>query len=527
MIYVVGSGPAGVSAAFALLNQGVEITLLDVGVELEQERKKRVDALNALPKSNWNPDTIRFLREKHKTGAGGIPLKYVYGSDFHYRHTSTYNPVEANGTQVLSSFAKGGLSNVWGASVLPYTQKELNEWPITEEELKKHYEAVHTWMPLSACRDNLSEQFPLYAKELHPLNVSVQAKEVLNDLTAHRQALSALGILFGQARLAVQNNAAIGHACVYCSLCMYGCPHRLIYSTEQSFAQLNQYASFRYMPGFIVKTVEEKNGKVFIHAVSFGSGEEKLFEAEKVFLACGALSTTKILLASMRSFAEAVELKTSQHFLIPIIRRHSISEIKKQEAHTLAQLFLELEDKTVSPHTVHMQLYSYMDFFEETMRERLRGLYPFFKGVLDRYFYGRFLLLQGYLHSEESCSIRLQLNENGVIRAEPAENKRGKPVFKNIVRKMNGIRSILKSFPVGIGAELSPAGVGAHVGGTFPMRKTPGRFETDTLGRPVGFEHVHAIDSSVFPTIPATTITYTIMANAHRIASEAIKKTGA
>jgi len=32
---------------------------------------------------------------------------------------------------------------------------------------------------------------------------------------------------------------------------------------------------------------------------------------------------------------------------------------------------------------------------------------------------------------------------------------------------------------------------------------------------------VHLLDASVFPSIPATTITLTVMANAHRIATQA------
>ena len=33
---------------------------------------------------------------------------------------------------------------------------------------------------------------------------------------------------------------------------------------------------------------------------------------------------------------------------------------------------------------------------------------------------------------------------------------------------------------------------------------------------------IHLVDASVFPTVPATTFTLTIMANAHRIASESL-----
>ncbi len=40
------------------------------------------------------------------------------------------------------------------------------------------------------------------------------------------------------------------------------------------------------------------------------------------------------------------------------------------------------------------------------------------------------------------------------------------------------------------------------------------------LGRPAGLHRVHLVDSSVFPTVPPTTITYTVMANAQRIAAE-------
>ena len=41
------------------------------------------------------------------------------------------------------------------------------------------------------------------------------------------------------------------------------------------------------------------------------------------------------------------------------------------------------------------------------------------------------------------------------------------------------------------------------------------------LGRPAGFKRVYVVDSTVFPSIPATTITFTVMANAHRIGTSA------
>jgi len=51
----------------------------------------------------------------------------------------------------------------------------------------------------------------------------------------------------------------------------------------------------------------------------------------------------------------------------------------------------------------------------------------------------------------------------------------------------------------------------------LPSADTIVAFETDTSGRPAGWRRVHAVDATVLPSIPATTITLTVMANAHRI----------
>jgi choline dehydrogenase-like flavoprotein len=58
-----------------------------------------------------------------------------------------------------------------------------------------------------------------------------------------------------------------------------------------------------------------------------------------------------------------------------------------------------------------------------------------------------------------------------------------------------------------------------HFGGSFPHARVPkDGLETDVLGRVEPWRSIHLVDASVFPTVPATTFTLTIMANAHRIA---------
>jgi choline dehydrogenase-like flavoprotein len=69
--------------------------------------------------------------------------------------------------------------------------------------------------------------------------------------------------------------------------------------------------------------------------------------------------------------------------------------------------------------------------------------------------------------------------------------------------------------------QMGMPGRGFHTGGSFPMSAQPRAGESDILGRPYGLQRVHAIDATVLPSIPATTITYTVMANAYRIGTQA------
>ena len=59
-----------------------------------------------------------------------------------------------------------------------------------------------------------------------------------------------------------------------------------------------------------------------------------------------------------------------------------------------------------------------------------------------------------------------------------------------------------------------------HIGGSLPMKLRPIK-ETDTnlLGCPKGWQKIHVIDSSTFPSLPGTSIGLIAMANAARIAS--------
>src|SRR5450756_1119336 len=88
--YVVGSGPAGVACARALLDKGVRVVMLDGGTRLEANRARAVETLGQGQPEEFDLDLLALIKENMDATPEGVPLKVAYGSDFPYRGVDTY-----------------------------------------------------------------------------------------------------------------------------------------------------------------------------------------------------------------------------------------------------------------------------------------------------------------------------------------------------------------------------------------------------------------------------------------------------
>lgn len=517
-IFIVGSGPASISCAQALVDDGYPVVILDAGIELEAERQQIVDALRASP--NRDKAALASLKAGTKATVSGIPVKKLFGSDYPYREVLEHLSVQAVQVRTFASFAKGGLSNVWGAQVLPYLAEDITDWPITTADLEPYYKAVFGFMPLAARLDDLAEIFPLYSDTYQPLTPSWQAKRLLGHLNKHRAHLREKGVLFGASRLAihVQQSHEEQKGCIYCGLCMYGCPHNAIYSSAQTLNHLVRKKQVRYLKDVVVDRVEEAGDTVRIHAHDRLSGEPRTFDAARVFIGTGVLPTAKILLKSLQQPDATLTMRDSQYFLLPLLGFYGASQFSHTNLHTLAQVFIDIEDQALGIHPVHLNLYTYNDLYEQALKHLLGKAYSFVKFpanlILDR-----LMVIQGNLHSEisETAAVSLRCDTLVVRRKEnPEAAKTVRRVVKKLYRNAfsHGFVPLSPLLKIGI------PGQSVHTGCTFPMRLNPGNFETDIYWRPSGLQRVHVVDASVLPSIPSTTITLTIMANAYRIGKE-------
>jgi choline dehydrogenase-like flavoprotein len=522
MIVVVGSGPAGIACSWALAERGHEITILDAGRGPNPEIARKYEPLSATDPEDWDPALVEELRGEFSVNRDELPPKPVLGSLHPYAPGDPSAPAEGSGVGLTPSLGRGGLSAVWGAAMLPYRERDLVGWPLGVDDLAPFYKSVLDFMPVAGRRDRLESEFPLYTEELEDLEPTAQIRDFLSDLERGAPRLNAAGLTAGRARLAVRTvDSAYGRACGRVGLCLHGCPLGAIWSAEQSLAELLSRWRVRYLPGRYVERVEEDSTGATV-TVRTADGLDKV-AADRVFVGAGALPTTRLMLRSLDALGTPVELYDSQYYTFPLIRVKGPSVSVETQGNTLAQAFIEVNDDGDPCDSAHLQVYGFNDLMLREVAAMIH-IPPRTAARLLRPVLSRILFCQGYLHSDRSRSIRAIMDGNGPeapLRLSPLGSAElVKRNVKTVVDRVGRSSSALRAAPLRPLLRIWEPGRGIHTGGSFPMRANPSGLECDLLGRPAGLRRIHLVDSSVFPSIPPTTITYTVMANAQRIAAE-------
>ncbi len=520
---IVGSGPAAAAAALALTEAGdIHVTVVEPGLELEAERRDTVEIMAATPPEAWPADLVEVIAgQPPRDHPGVLPEKRVYGSDFPFRDLGQRTEVLATGATNRSvvSAAYGGFSNVWGAQVMPFAASVFDDWPVASAEMEPHYRRILGEIPYAGEVDDLSDHFPLLAdaRPLPPL--SARSQRVLAAYARRRRRVRSLNVTVGKARLAFDADN-----CVRCGLCMTGCPYRLIYSASQTFDRLRAAGCVTYRSGLLATRVSENEHAATVEAVELASGARQFFEADRVYLACGAIGTTQLVARSLGILDTPIVMRESRQFTLPFVSAVPTIDPRIEPQFTLNQFNLTVgfDDRAYDLSQLHF--YTFNPLFEQALPAPLRSRLA---GGARRELLRRLSFAIGYLPSWQSPSLRLTISETHALAPRVQITSEGStyanPMLRQVVGRLLRVAPLLDLYPVLPMLRVAGPAKSYHFGGSFPHASTAARLASDRVGRPADWQRVHLVDGSVLPTVPSTTFTLTVMANAHRIASESME----
>ncbi|MGL4401389.1 MAG: GMC oxidoreductase, partial [Luteolibacter sp.] len=293
-------------------------------------------------------------------------------------------------------------------------------------------------------------------------------------------------------------------------------------SSAQTLKDLLKSGKVTYLKRHLVEAFQNEDTETIISGKKLDTGDCFTLRATRIFLAAGVIPTAALTLSSTGMAGKTLTLKDSQYYIYPLMKFRRTDAVETEGMQTLSQIFMEIDDVAISPHGVHLQIYGYSTFLHEELNRTFLRL-PLRNRIFRREFLGRLMVAQGYLHSHHSGKITLRLSRSsdGDEFIECQAHRDWKTVVKVLQVGWKVLTQSLrtKTLPLLPAVKISTPGSSYHCGGSMPMRESPCEFETDTMGRLHGFPRVHIVDASVLPSIPATTVTFLLMANSHRIAT--------
>lgn len=532
-VVIVGSGPSGVHFALSLLRKGYPVTMIDVGYGKPQPVNPE-DTFHAL-KENL-PDPVAYLLGEEFEGVEFPGRKKEYygippSKEYVFRSPAGFD-AESRGFAPLFSFARGGLAEAWTGGCYPFQQAELGDFPFTYAELEPHYAEVARRIGICGVRDDLVRFFPFHEELLSPLELDRHSALLLAQYDKHKSYLNQrLRCFLGRTRVATLSADRAGRKqCTYLGRCLWGCPTDSLYTPSITLSQCREFGNFTYVPQMRATHFKFMSGHRITSLVAepANGGEPVEFPLSRLVLAAGALCSSKIFLDSIyRDTGQTVELRglmDNRQILVPFVNLRLLGERYEPESYQYHQLGIGLETENPKEY-VHGQV--------TTLKTAM--LHPIIQNLPCDLRTGIFLVRN--LHCALGI-VNVNLHDgrregNYVTLEVPTEQTHTRMLihYAPAQEQAAAIRRALKTIkqalwrlgclvPPGM-VHVRPMGASAHYAGTLPMSPDKKPFTTSRLCQSHDFDNLFVADGATFPFLPAKNITFTLMANAVRVAETA------
>jgi choline dehydrogenase-like flavoprotein len=516
-VIVVGSGASAVNAAAPLIAAGRAVRMLDVG---------NVGGRYPLPDGPFeevrrrDPQQHRYLLGDRFEGIGfehvGAGAQLTPPRQFVCEDADRLQPVASTSFFPLHSLAEGGLAGAWGAGAPCFVDSDFAGFPIGHADLAPHYEEVAARIGINGTRDDLWPFLGELDALQPPVEIDHNGRTILDRYARVRDRKRTRGLYLGRPRLAMLTQALRGRE-----------PNRLwdtdfwsdtgksVYRPRWTVEELRASSRFELVARKLVVAFAERDGWVEVTARDVDTQQLETHRARTLVLGAGTLGSTRIALRSLAPRGARVPIVCNPHTYMPLLNVNQLGKPISDARHSLAQAcVVHAPDGIDRPFTVG-HLYSYRSLLMFRLMkdaplphreglEILRHLSPNFA-----------VLIVQHADAPTPAKYCELAGDEFTVEYAPGASERA----QNLAVESAIARALLRSRCVKLRAQHAGHAASTHFAGTLPMTHRDEPLTTDRDGKLRGTRAVYVVDGSVFPALPSKGLTFTMMANANRIAT--------
>lgn len=294
-VIIVGSGLAGVHAAYPLIAAGLKVAIIDGGLDSKKQDKKVISSL--------------YPSFREMSNAYDLIKKSSYVFNRTYQQLKIKSNIE-----IIQSLAKGGLSQQWHGICDFFSNEELKKIGLPVKEIQQEYQKIAKIITLS----------------------------------------SNAGLDFhGRTLLESAKNQSLLEGELYQASMVYQ------YRASSKIEEFKKYKNFIYIPNQLVTTLRDKKNHVEIESYSIDKSVQLVTNAKYLILAAGSINTTRILLRSLGLYNYKTTFLTKAHYITACVHPEVLFKKKTLDVINSGQLVISSKNVQRGLSSFFIQLYKF------------------------------------------------------------------------------------------------------------------------------------------------------------------------
>ena len=498
-IAVIGTGPSAFAVVSALLGRPdshrIHVTLVG------PDEGRPEFALRGKDPRTWTPDEYDTLhrRLKERGGRGFPPPRTQHGSLLGRCLTDSR-------TTMYRTNHFGGLGEFWSTSMFPFREHDFRNWPIDYEEMRPYYQRISDLVGIAGETESFGNLYPDTFVNRPAVEQTPLAHRLTGSLGEDRN--QDFNLVGGANPLAVETRRDSQNGCEYCGGCFYGCFKGSLFRPGIELKKLIDCGKITWIPASALSVSRQSDGNLVIDL-----GRSSTGRFEKVFLSAGAIGSSAIILRSLGLVEHDVFISDNEMYNFLILyygtKRHRFTDHFPISAGAVS---MESIGNRSGEHghllVAALPSLAFDYYLPKRFADRVRGLIRFLQE--------RILLGQMYVDGVTAARYAMRVDREGT---PSVRNVRSGESDASARRQVDALgRSLKGSGFIPLTRPLMRVSSSYHYTGGFP-------FGNDMVPMDEKCEllpGLYACDSVVFPDSPAQPLTFTIMANAMRVATLAM-----